>query len=94
MRSYDTDPLKNRMGAVVAVGGRLQMTKIKAPKPVLAKRLFTLSEASDYLAVGVWKLRRLIWTGEIPCVQDAKAARILLDVHDLDRWVEAHKQKF
>lgn len=65
----------------------------KTPKVVMAKRLLTLNEAAEYLAIGVWKLRRMIWNGEIPFVQHGKGARVLLDVNDLDKHIEATKEK-
>lgn len=54
-------------------------------------RLLTLKAAAGYLSIGIWKLRRLIWAGELPSVQDGKGGRVLVDRVDLDKWVEAHK---
>ena len=59
----------------------------------MAKRLLTLKEAADYLAVGEWKLRHLVWGGQISFVQHGKGARVLLDVDDLDKWITANKKK-
>ncbi len=39
-----------------------------------------------------WKLRRLIQEGRLPVVQDADGSPFLLDVRDLDAYVERSKR--
>lgn len=40
----------------------------------------------------VCALREMIWAGKIPVVKDGR--RILLDVYDMDNWVEQSKFTF
>jgi excisionase family DNA binding protein len=56
------------------------------------KRLYTIPEAAEYLGRSPWAVRSLIWSGKLPAVRDGK--RILLDVYDLDRWIEANKASY
>ena len=59
------------------------------PSDCLAKRLYTIPEAAIYLGRSPGAVRSLIWSGKLPAVRDGK--RILVDIHDMDRWVEANK---
>jgi excisionase family DNA binding protein len=56
-------------------------------------RLFRCREAGAYLNVGTKRIRQLVLSGELPCVRmgDATNSPILLDIRDLDRFVETHK---
>jgi excisionase family DNA binding protein len=56
------------------------------------KRLYTINQAAEYLGRSPWAVRSMIWTGKLPAVRDGK--RLLLDVHDLDRWIEASKVSY
>jgi hypothetical protein len=58
------------------------------------QRLMRLKAAAEYLCLSPWKLRNLIQTGELPAVVMNENAPWLVDVHDLDRWVESHKITF
>ena len=53
------------------------------------KRLFSIDEAALYLGRSVCALREMVWAGKIPIVRDGK--RILLDIHDMDTWIERSK---
>lgn len=64
----------------------------KESKNALHKRLFTIPEAAIYLARTVNALREMIWAGKLPIVRDGK--RILLDVRDMDTWIEQSKERF
>jgi excisionase family DNA binding protein len=55
----------------------------------LSQRLLTIKEAGAYLALGPWRVRSLIYRGELPYVRLGR--RILLDLKDLDFFVEAKK---
>jgi excisionase family DNA binding protein len=55
----------------------------------LKKRLFSLSEAAQYLGRSTWSVRRLIWNGELPQVR--AGGRVHVDVRDLDDFIEKHK---
>jgi excisionase family DNA binding protein len=57
------------------------------------KRLYSLKEASEYLGRGIWAIRRMIWNGEIAYVK-AGQRRILLDIKDMNDWIEKNKTQF
>ena len=56
-----------------------------------ARRLVRLKQASEYLSLSPWALRRIIQAGEIPIVKVGESAPWLLDLRDLDSWVDHHK---
>jgi excisionase family DNA binding protein len=56
------------------------------------KRLLRLKDAAHYLSLSPWKLRRLIWEGRLPVVQDGEGSPFLFDQRDLDLYVESHKR--
>ena len=60
--------------------------KTKAPPK---KRLYTITEAAEYLGRSVWSVRELIWAGSFPVVRVGR--RIHLDIQDLDVWIEQNK---
>jgi excisionase family DNA binding protein len=57
-----------------------------------SKRLYNLNEASLYLGRSVCALREMIWAGKLPVIKDGR--RILLDIYDMDRWVEQSRTTF
>ena len=65
---------------------------MKNARPVLNRRLLRSVEAADYLSVSVWTLRRLIQNGELPVVQHGEAGKFLVDIRDLDGFIERHKR--
>jgi excisionase family DNA binding protein len=64
--------------------------KGKAPFP--SRRLLRLKPAAEYLSLSPWKLRSLIQAGRLPVVQDSEGSPFLLDVRDLDVYVERNKR--
>jgi excisionase family DNA binding protein len=58
----------------------------------LQRRLIRTKEAASYLSMSDWKLRRLIQEGTFPVIQDHEGGPFLLDVRDLDGYVENHKR--
>jgi excisionase family DNA binding protein len=66
----------------------------KTPQPVSQNsRLLRCSDAAAYLGVGKKCVRNLIAAGELPCVQlQPGNSPFLLDVRDLDRFIEARKK--
>ena len=46
----------------------------------MCKRLFTLKEASEYLARPVYGVRELIWAGRLPVIQEGERGKQYLDV--------------
>jgi excisionase family DNA binding protein len=53
------------------------------------KRLYTIPQAAEYLGRSPWAVRSIIWSGKLPAVRDGK--RVLVDVYDVDRWIEHNK---
>ncbi|OPY81454.1 MAG: Helix-turn-helix domain protein [Syntrophorhabdus sp. PtaU1.Bin153] len=53
------------------------------------KRLYNIEEASIYLGRTVCALREMLWAGKLPFIKDGK--RILLDIKDMDAWIERNK---
>jgi len=64
--------------------------KPQAEGPV--KRLYSIPEAAFYLGRTVDALREMIWAGKLQSVRDGK--RILLDVRDMDAWIDRNKTQF
>ncbi len=58
---------------------------------VATRRLVTVSDAAAILGVSVATVRRLVWTGKLPVVRLTR--RLLVDVRDLDRLIEASKER-
>jgi excisionase family DNA binding protein len=52
-------------------------------------RLLNIKQASEYLGRTEPATRHMVQSGKVPCVRSDR--RILLDVRDLDRWIENHK---
>jgi excisionase family DNA binding protein len=57
-----------------------------------SKRLLRTRDAAEYLSLSPWKVRRLIQDGRLPVVQDGEGAPFLLDVRDLDGYIERNKK--
>ena len=55
------------------------------------RRLLTLVEAAETLHLSVASVRRLVWTGKLPVVKLTR--RLLVDVRDLDKLIEASKER-
>jgi excisionase family DNA binding protein len=57
-----------------------------------SRRLLRLKAAAEYLSLSPWKVRSLIQAGRLPVVQDSEGSPFLLDVRDLDGYVERNKR--
>jgi len=64
------------------------MTKLQTS----SRRLLRLKEAARYVSLSPWKLRKLVQDGQLPIVKYGENAPWLLDLRDLDGWVERNKQ--
>jgi len=65
------------------------------PSPRQAARLMRTQDAARYLGMGAKAIRQLIVCGQLPYVQ-LKAGNnspFLLDVRDLDRFIESRKAR-
>jgi excisionase family DNA binding protein len=56
------------------------------------KRLMRLKDAAMYLSLSPWKLRRLVWAGRLPVVQDSEGSPFLFDQRDLDAFIDNKKR--
>jgi len=74
----------------VIAGLLRQWLRRERPK---TKRLLRLRDGADYLSVSPKKLRSLIQAGQIAVVHNGEgsAGRWLVDVRDLDEWIERSK---
>lgn len=63
---------------------------LRQNKPL--KRLYSIKEASLYLGRSVWAVREMIWAGKLTHIKDGR--RILLDIYDMDEWIERNKTRF
>jgi len=57
-----------------------------------SRRLLRLKAAAEYLSLSPWKVRSLIQAGRLPVVQDGEGSPFLLDMRDLDNYVERNKR--
>jgi len=55
------------------------------------KRLFTLNEAGVYIGLSHWRVRAIIYSGQLAYVRLGR--RILIDVKDLDAFIDSKKQR-
>jgi len=55
------------------------------------RRLLTLKEAADYLALSIWTVRELVWKGRLPAVRLTR--RLHFDRRDLDRLIDHAKDR-
>ena len=73
--------------------GLMKAQRIENPvRQGLEKRLYSIKEASVYLGRSVWAVREMLWAGKMPYIKDGR--RILLDIHDMNKWIEQSKTQF
>ena len=70
----------------------MKTQRIANPVGIPQKRLYSIKEASVYLGRSEWAIREILWSGKIPYFKDGK--RILLDINDMDAWIEKNKTQF
>ncbi len=56
-----------------------------------SRRLYTLQEAATYLGRGLYGMRELVWSGEIPAVKGNNGRKIYVDIIDLDNYIDRNK---
>jgi excisionase family DNA binding protein len=66
------------------------MGKTSGNNPI-RQRMVRIPQAASYLSMSSWKVRQLIATGVLPFLQPEPGSPILLDLADLDRYVETNK---
>jgi excisionase family DNA binding protein len=57
----------------------------------LPKRLYTLKQAGIYIGLSHWRVRSLIYSGQLAYVRLGR--RILIDLKDLDALIESKKER-
>lgn len=58
---------------------------------IVSKRLYSVKEAGRYLGRSPWAIRHLIWEGHLPQVRQGR--RVMVDVVDMDQFIEKHKRE-
>ena len=71
---------------------RTEQATVLSGSAISRRRLMRIKEASTYLSLSPWKLRQLIQFGKLPVVQDTDGSPFLLDIRDLDGYVERSKR--
>jgi excisionase family DNA binding protein len=73
------------------VAAKLEPRMTGAAAPISPQpRLLSVERAAAYLGRTKASVQHMISAGTLPVVRADR--RVFLDVHDLDRWVEANKQ--
>jgi len=56
------------------------------------RRLLRTKEAAHYLGMSPWSLRQMVERRELPYISSGdNTSAWRFDIHDLDRWIEAHR---
>ena len=86
---YDNLPFIRRTAAATSPESEPLMNA----SPVPRLRLVRTRQAAEYLCMSEWKLRRLIQDGLLPYLHDGEGAPFLLDIRDLDEYIEKNKHR-
>lgn len=62
---------------------------IHNPTRHIPKRLFSVKESAVYLGRSPCAVREMLWKGKIPYIKDG--ARVLLDISDMNDWIDRNK---
>jgi excisionase family DNA binding protein len=79
-----------RQAAATGTVSKLQNTLVRSEEFQRPRRLLTLRETAELLAISVGSARRLIAAGELPVVRFNR--RLLVDAKDLDAFIQRAKQ--
>lgn len=60
-----------------------------ASKNEMTSRMLTVPQAATYLSLPVSQVRKLIWAGDVSVIRRGKG--YILDIYDLDAWIEETK---
>ena len=72
------------------MSGSYDRTRDSKSREDVRPRLLSVRQAAAYLGISHWTVRELVWKGELPEVRLGR--RLLLDLRDLDRLIEARKK--
>ena len=61
----------------------------KSPSP---KRLLSIKNSAEYLGRGVYGIRELIWSGQLPIVRNGR--KIFVDIEDLNAYISRNKTTY
>jgi excisionase family DNA binding protein len=61
--------------------------------PPISPRLLRLKPAAEYLGRSPKSLRVMIQRGDLPVIKTDSRGPWLIDVHDLNEWIEHRKQR-
>jgi excisionase family DNA binding protein len=56
------------------------------------RRLLRLKQAAEYLSVSPGTLRHLCQQGELPIIRLGESTPWLIDLRDLDQFIDKHKE--
>jgi len=65
---------------------------MKKPHPS-PRRLLSIKNCAQYMDCGVYGIRELIWSGQIPIVRGS-GRKIYLDIQDVDRYIASKKTSY
>jgi hypothetical protein len=65
--------------------------QVRVKRGDVTPRLVRLKGGAVYLGMSPWQLRRLVQNGDLPVVKLGDGAPWLLDLKDLDLWIERSK---
>jgi excisionase family DNA binding protein len=74
------------------IAGAMSEQSSHNSQDVSKKRLYSLKDASSYLGVSYWSVRDLIHDGTLRYIRIGR--RLLVDIQDLDKFVEMNKTEF
>jgi excisionase family DNA binding protein len=62
---------------------------------LFSRRLIKVKQAAEYIGVNAWKIRKLVQEGLLPYIPgDGATAPWLIDLRDLDAYIDAQKVSF
>jgi excisionase family DNA binding protein len=68
-----------------------EVRRRRPPLEAKERRLLKVKEAAQYLSISPWSLRKLVQAQELPIVRLQERGPWLLDLRDLDRFIEGRK---
>jgi excisionase family DNA binding protein len=68
-----------------------QVEESKAQMGESSKRLYTLKQAGVYIGLSHWRVRSLIYSGQLAYVRLGR--RILVDLKDLNEFIDSLKRR-
>ncbi len=56
------------------------------------KRLYNIKEAANYLCLGVYSVRELVWARRLKPIQFNRGGKLLFDIQELDTLIENNRR--